>query len=61
MTHNARNVKGLPEVFSEHWSSLGTRLPVLEVRGEVYMTLQDFEELNATKVSSILSSCSLLM
>lgn len=50
VTHNARNLKGVPEVLSDHHKEINLQESVLEVRGEVYMTLLDFQELNDMKV-----------
>lgn len=53
VTHNARNLKGVPEVLSDHHKEINLQESVLEVRGEVYMTLLDFQELNDMKVRSV--------
>ena len=50
MTYNARNLTGMPQVLPELHGDTNLHASVVEVRGEVYMTLLDFQELNAIKV-----------
>jgi NAD-dependent DNA ligase len=50
VTYNARNLTGIPQVLPELHGDTNLHASVVEVRGEVYMTLHDFQELNAVKV-----------
>lgn len=50
VTYNARNLTGIPQVLPELHGDINLHASVVEVRGEVYMTLLDFQELNGMKV-----------
>lgn len=50
MTFNARNLSGIPEVIPELHGETNLHASSIEVRGEVYMTLHDFQEFNENKV-----------
>lgn len=52
VTYNARNLKGIPQVLPELHEETNLHASVIEVRGEVFMTLYDFQELNEIKVSN---------
>jgi len=51
VTYNARNLTGIPQVLPELHGETKLHASVIEVRGEVYMMLHDFQELNEIKVS----------
>lgn len=55
MTYNARNLSGIPQVLPELHGETNLHASVIEVRGEVYMTLHDFQELNEIKVSKLVN------
>lgn len=50
MTHNAQSVLGIPLTIPDKLPGTETPLAVLEVRGEIFMSLKDFKEWNASKV-----------
>lgn len=52
VTYNARNLTGIPQVLPELHGDINLHASVVEVRGEVYMTLHDFQELNAIKIKA---------
>ncbi|CAM6087570.1 unnamed protein product [Calypogeia fissa] len=52
VTHNAQRVLGIPLTIPQNLPGTECPLTELEVRGEIFMSLKDFEELNASKIQA---------
>lgn len=51
VTHNIRTISQIPQLLEFGAVGLESPLPLLEVRGEVYMSLSDFQELNERRAA----------